>query len=102
MGRVRSRPMPKNTLAFVALLLVAAGLLAGCGKQDLEAARREAGTINGLCPIQEQPVVPGNFAEYHGQKVGFCCGPCKPKFLAEPEKYLGLMKADPKKYAYKP
>jgi hypothetical protein len=84
----------------VALLAVALGL-AACGKEDLDAARERAGTVNGLCPVQELPVVPSvAVAEHQGQKIGFCCGPCRPKFLNDPETYLARMRADPKKYAY--
>src|SRR5438128_9701647 len=68
----------------------------------LAAAAQAAGTVNGLCPVLERPVVPDVLVEYQGQKIGFCCGPCPAKFLKDPEKYLDKMRKDPAKYGYKP
>ena len=88
------------------------GLLAACGgtKSDggddeygpkaVAAAAKEAGTANGLCPVMKNPVQPGVFTTYKGQKIGFCCPPCKPKFEKEPEKYIAEMAAHPDRYGY--
>lgn len=81
------------------LLLVA---LPSCGKSKSDAveAREAAGTVNGLCPVREEPVVEGNFLDQDGQKIGFCCPPCKADFLKKPETYLAKMRADRERFGY--
>ena len=92
----------------VPLLLFVSLLLGGCGDKsvsadELAAARVEAGSVNGLCPIMENPVSPtGGSVDYKGQKIAFCCPGCEKDFNADPEKYMTLMKANPSKYGYKP
>ena len=93
-------------LAALALLALASACGAPSGDNPtpagLATAAAAAGTVNGLCPVLERPVVPDVLVEYHGQKIGFCCGPCPKKFLSDPEKYLDKMRKDPAKYGYKP
>jgi hypothetical protein len=93
--------------ALLAALLLAAPFSPGCGKKDpaeaLAAAAREAGTANGLCPVQESLVVPGvRTVEYQGKKVGFCCAPCPAKFEKDPEKYMAKVRADPARFGWTP
>ena len=46
-------------------------------------------------------VVPtGKSSTYRGQKIQFCCPPCKIKFDKNPDKYMRLMRADPLAYSY--
>jgi YHS domain-containing protein len=41
-----------------------------------------------MCPVMtDMKINPAIFTEYEGKKVYFCCGDCKAKFEAEPEKY---------------
>ena len=43
------------------------------------------------CPVMKNWVLPSEAAdktEYNGKTYYFCCGGCKEKFLAEPEKYI--------------
>lgn len=43
------------------------------------------------CPVMKNWVLPSEAAdstEYDGKTYYFCCGGCKEKFLAEPEKYI--------------
>jgi hypothetical protein len=92
--------------ALALALLLAVGL-AGCGRKDpaeaLAAAAREAGTANGLCPVQESLVVPGvRTVEYQGRKIGFCCAPCPAKFEKDPEKYMAKVRADPARFGWRP
>ncbi len=95
--------------AFAVPALLLASLLVGaCGKKsvgadELTTARTEAGSVNGLCPIMENPVTPvGGFVDYKGQRIAFCCKGCETDFNADPEKYMAKMRADPAKYGYKP
>jgi YHS domain-containing protein len=43
------------------------------------------------CPIMGNPINKELYAEYKGQKVYFCCAGCKPKFEADPEKYVAKL-----------
>ena len=95
--------------AFAVPALLLASLLVGaCGNKsvgadELATARKEAGSVNGLCPIMENPVSPtGGHVDYKGQRIAFCCPGCETDFNADPEKYMNLMKANPAKYGYKP
>ena len=45
-------------------------------------------------------VAKGGASTYRGQKIQFCCPPCKVKFDKNPDKYMRLMRADPLAYAY--
>lgn len=90
------------------MLFAALTLLGGCGAREpkpdeLAAARKDANSVNGLCPIMENPVSPtGGFVMYKGQRIAFCCPGCETDFNADPEKYMKLMQANPAKYGYKP
>jgi len=85
---------------LVALALLAALLLAGCGGESLADAREAAGTVNGLCPVREEPVVSGAYIHFDGQKIGFCCPPCSGDFRKDPGTYLGKMRSNRDKFAY--
>ena len=84
-------------LAVVALAVPL--LLVGCGQSVVD-ARAEAGTVNGLCPVREEPVVAGSVIDYDGQKIGFCCPPCSGDFRKDPETYLKKMRAERERFAY--
>ena len=43
------------------------------------------------CPVMGKPINKEFYAEYKGQKVYFCCAGCKPKFDADPEKYIAKL-----------
>jgi YHS domain-containing protein len=43
------------------------------------------------CPIMGGPIDKTVFTEYKGKKVYFCCPACKPKFEANPEKYIAQL-----------
>lgn len=43
------------------------------------------------CPVMKNWILPSQAAdktEYNGKTYYFCCGGCKEKFLADPEKYI--------------
>jgi YHS domain-containing protein len=44
-----------------------------------------------ICPVMENPINKQLFIEYKGKKVYFCCPECKPRFEADPEKYLAKL-----------
>jgi YHS domain-containing protein len=85
-------------------------LAAGCGGAheptvaEAGAAAAAKGFANGVCPVMGNPVDlsdPDLYAEYKGQRIAFCCGPCRPKFLKDPERYMKVLRDDPAKYGYR-
>lgn len=52
-----------------------------------------AAPVNTECPVAAKPAKPGCKTTYKGQEVAFCCGKCKAKFEAEPEKYASKLPA---------
>lgn len=86
---------------FLRLLVALAAplLLAGCG-QSVPDAREAAGTVNGLCPVREEPVVKGSYIDHEGQRIGFCCPPCSGDFRKDPERYLNKMRSERGRFAY--
>lgn len=54
----------------------------------------ESGVIdlnNTLCPVMGLEVMEGQYVDWEGFRVHFCCGGCDALFLAEPEKYLPVL-----------
>ena len=85
------------TLVFVLGALL---VFSGCGGESVAEARSAAGTVNGLCPVREEPVVKGSYIDYEGQRIGFCCPPCSGDFRKDPASYLKKMRADRERFAY--
>ncbi len=46
---------------------------------------------NTLCPVMGGEVMDGQYVDWEGFRVHFCCGGCDARFLAEPEKYLPVL-----------
>jgi len=101
-----------RSIVAVSLLACALTLVLGaCGQKtggdpiptaaELAAAAKAAHSANGLCPVMGRPVdADAVTTEYQGQKIAFCCPPCAPKFRADPERYMKLMRDNPGKYGY--
>lgn len=103
-----SRPLVVRLAALVVVLAPFA-LLAACGATETATAETMAkassalGSANGLCPVMERLVTKdGGSVDYKGQKVAFCCAGCVGSFNKDPEKWMGVMKANPAKFGYKP
>ena len=47
---------------------------------------------NKICPISGGPVSGTSFAVYQGKRYGLCCPACEKPFLADPEKFISLLK----------
>ena len=102
--------------AIVTLLLVAAVALNGCKKSEPQTSESHEGHDHAAmtaepaemveaakavvaeaieqktCPIMAgNPIDKNLFTEYKGKKVYFCCPACKPKFEANPEKYIAKL-----------
>ena len=98
----------RRLLPFLVLPLLALVACGGRGADDgfspqaLAAAATAAGTVNGLCPVMLKPVILDLSSTHQGQKVGFCCPPCKPQFDKDPERYMKRMRDDPARFAYTP
>ena len=116
----------------IAASLAVALVLAACGKSDPPApsasagastgaglagvaadvaqAKKDAGTVNGRCPVQVDLLVVADADTVDFQdpvsgktlKVGFCCDKCPVKFREDPEKYVARMRADPVRFGYAP
>jgi hypothetical protein len=84
----------------LALALSAPLVLGGCGGESVSEAREAAGTVNGLCPVREEPVVKGSYIDFDEQRIGFCCPPCSRDFRKDPEMYLNKMRSNRDKFAY--
>ena len=80
----------------------AAPAKAGSGSvvaSDVAAAKAEAGTANGRCPVQTELLVASDAATrtYKDpatgteQKIGFCCEKCPKQFDKDPEKYMAKL-----------
>lgn len=72
------------------ITLLAVGALAGCHSGHDHVGESSAATAQ-LCPVSGEalgsmgePVV----AQHEGQEVKLCCESCRPKFVANPAKYL--------------
>ena len=46
---------------------------------------------NTFCPVMGGEVMEGQYVDWEGYRVHFCCGGCDAMFLAEPEKYLPIL-----------
>ncbi|UCG49614.1 MAG: YHS domain-containing protein [Phycisphaerales bacterium] len=89
-------------VVLASLLLLTAFGPAGCKKKS-EPAPEPNATAQGLkdavagvaeqttCPVMEGPINKDIFVEHEGQKVYFCCEPCKEKFQADPEQYIAKL-----------
>lgn len=87
----------------VALLLLAAGSAWGEAptREQLQAASKKAGTVNGLCPVKRQLVVAGaGTATYKGEKIGFSHKDAVAVFEADPTRYMDRLRLNPPKYWY--
>lgn len=101
----------RSIRSLTALACALALLVGACGRKtggdpvptatELAAAAKAARAVNGLCPVMGRLVEPeGGSTDYQGQKIAFCCPPCAPKFRADPERYMKLMRENPAKYGY--
>lgn len=106
---MHSRPALISIALFSVVLLATS--LAACGPKSatadeptpaqIAAAAKAAGTVNGICPVMLRLVVAdGGTTDYEGQKIGFCCPPCPPKFRKDPERYMDAMRKDPTRFGY--
>lgn len=50
---------------------------------------------NTLCPVMGGEVMEGQYVDWEGYRVHFCCAGCDSRFLAEPEKYLPILAGEP-------
>lgn len=89
-------------MAAAALYALAAPAFAGsgcCAARPAESAascpvmQAPEGKAQSDCPVMKAPINKGVFADHQGKRVYFCCGSCKGKFLADPDKYVKEMEA---------
>ncbi|UCG31824.1 MAG: efflux RND transporter periplasmic adaptor subunit, partial [Phycisphaerales bacterium] len=41
-----------------------------------------------VCPVMGNAIDPTVFTDYRGVRIYFCCPPCRPRFIAEPHRYI--------------
>jgi len=87
----------KTIVALAATLM----LIAGCGGVDQEAQLEET-TLQGVadlenttCPVMGDEVMEGQYVDWQGYRVHFCCAGCDRTFLEDPEYYMGILAEDP-------
>ncbi len=95
-------------IAGLALVVLVAGSIFGCGKGGEgvsgAAAPAEGGVpVEGtspageteiaqeVCPVMGGPIDKNIYADYEGRRVYFCCQMCVGEFKKAPEKYLGKL-----------
>ena len=86
-----------------ALLLLATGPAWGEAptREQLQAAAKKAGTVNGLCPVNRRLVVSAaGTATYKGEKIGFSHKDAVTAFVADPTRYMDRLRLNPPKYWY--
>jgi|GEM_PF-1211173 len=102
----------KNSLIWLAglgtLMLALLLLESGCGDAGASAAGADRaipeGTSQGqaqvldlgnaTCPVMGAPVAAGNYADWNGFRIHFCCGGCDGTFLRDPGRYLPALLGD--------
>lgn len=95
--------VPLITTLCVALLLLAAAPAwsEAPTREQLQAAAKKAGTVNGLCPVNRQLVVAAaGTATYKGEKIGFSHKDAVAVFEADPTRYMDRLRLNPPKYWY--
>ncbi|MHC4122647.1 MAG: YHS domain-containing protein [Planctomycetota bacterium] len=89
---VRNKNLIK--LLLVSILMLTIISLNGCKKKSEPAKPAETKEVTSAkieqktCPVMGNPINKNLYTEYKGKKVYFCCPGCKPKFEADPEKYV--------------
>ena len=85
------------TLRYIALVVVAVGLLAAGCKQEAAppasggAAAPEVETAQKICPVMGGPINKAQFVDYEGRRVYFCCAGCPEAFKKDPAKYIKII-----------
>lgn len=76
-------------------------LITACGVSEQEAQTEEVmseGVIdlgNATCPVMELDVMDGQYIDWEGYRIHFCCAGCDDTFRADPEKYMSILAEDP-------
>ncbi|MHB8069104.1 MAG: YHS domain-containing protein [Desulfobaccales bacterium] len=79
--------MKKMIMVFLGLIL--ASFMAGTG---LAADAPASGQAQAACPVMGGKPDTKLYADYHGQRVYFCCPACLELFKKDPDKYIQKLK----------
>lgn len=89
--------MKRSLIAASIVALASLGFAAGCQTGEKTSNNQASmGIVNTKCPmVPAHPVDPKVTVDYKGQKVGFCCKGCLPKWnaLTDDQKAAALEKA---------
>ena len=87
--------------------------MTGCSSEQAEASAEPAESVeiavvetpelpsgvidleNTTCPVMGLEVMEGQYADWNGFRVHFCCAGCDDSFLADPDTYLQVLAEDP-------
>ncbi len=84
--------------SIIALLAITA-----CGAPEEEVVEVTEETLpegiidvgNETCPVMLDPVMAGEYIDWEGFRIHFCCAGCDEDFLADPQQYLPILCQDP-------
>ena len=92
---MRNTSIALTILAFFALGAMVIFVVAGCGRTVQDESQAPASTATGdvvVCPVMGTEITDVSKAAgksvHKGKTYYFCCPGCKPKFDADPEKYV--------------
>ena len=79
--------------ARLAKMLPAASIDLGRYVEAIREVTKATTPINAKCVVlEEKKVDPAYIVKHDGVVIGFCCGKCKAKFVADPAKFAGKLK----------
>ncbi len=86
---------------IVGTLALSLLLFSACGSKEEENRTEEVTSediidiANETCPVMELEVMEGEYLDWEGYRIHFCCPGCDEEFLADPEKYMKILCEDP-------
>lgn len=86
---------------IISVLATALLLFSACGAPEQEVQAEETtpeGIIdlaNETCPVMGGAVMEGEYLDWQGYRIHFCCAGCDADFLADPQQYMKILCEDP-------
>ncbi|MCK5841790.1 MAG: hypothetical protein KAH31_06470 [Candidatus Sabulitectum sp.] len=88
---------------IIGVLALSMLLFAACGapEQEIQAETEETipeGIVdlaNTTCPVMGDAVMDGEYLDWQGYRIHFCCAGCDADFLADPQQYMKVLCEDP-------
>ena len=86
---------------IISVLATALLLFSACGAPEQEVQAEETtpeGIIdlaNETCPVMGGAVMDGEYLDWQGYRIHFCCAGCDADFLSDPQQYMKILCEDP-------